>query len=154
MHGGSAHKNCEIFWRNWPGAWQPKLRNSQRELEVGCWVTSIQNYTIPRGNQQLATRSLAAKTMQFIEGIGSWLLGRQQQKLHNSQGEQVFSYQELLAKETTLRLRGQSADHLYTIFELSGLLGNGRLAHENFAISLMSNKSTIGRTDLENFAIF
>jgi len=37
MHEGSAGRDYAVFRGNCLGDWQPKLRNSQRELKVGYW---------------------------------------------------------------------------------------------------------------------
>lgn len=40
-------------------------------------------------------RSMAAMTVRFLEGSGSWLLGHWQQKIPNSEGELVVSCRDL-----------------------------------------------------------
>jgi len=97
QQGGLADMICTVFWRNWSGAWQPKLCNSWRELAVGSWVTGSRNCVIPKGNWQSAVRSLVAETTQFPRGTGSHLPGAWQQKMRNSWRELlIFSWREKL----------------------------------------------------------
>lgn len=51
------------------------MRNFQRELAVGCWVTSNRNCAIPKGNRQSVVGSLVVEIVKFLEGNGSLLLG-------------------------------------------------------------------------------
>jgi len=66
---------------------------------------------------QSAIGSLAKKTTQFLEGIRSLLL----------------------AREIVLTLGVQPANHLYAIFERSGLQCNKRYAHEKYTIFWMNS---------------
>jgi len=70
-------QKAEIAQFFWGTAQETRSQNctiprGNYQLVVG--VTGNQNYTTPRGNWQLASQSLAAKIVQFLEGTGSLLL--------------------------------------------------------------------------------
>jgi len=79
---------------------------------------------------------------------GDW-----QQKLHDSQRELTVCSWGLLARKTALRPRGWPANDLYTIYELSWLMGSGRPAHEHCTISKLSCLMGSGRPGHEHCAI-